>query len=403
MPEVDASVYAAAKPKKLFRSDPDLPAAVNGVADVLQDGVEALLKVVDTKVNWVLPNKWVWIPGDYEWQQETEEGKTPQVKISYKLALKDDNSCEYTWNRVEQTKKKTEHTVHMTGYWKQPEKRKIPIPGENNGSSSSSSAVEDGSSGEKPAEGEAGEGGETSRPATAMSSVSEIPPVDIRVIDALAIVPESVGFSRSTTGSTGKTVKIATKTKSRLLQVASQEEWTEIQQEGTPKDADPILAPFELVFEICESGELLRADTQKAKDVFPSGPTSNALAGIAAKAVARLGEPHAVITDGWMPDETMPLPNTIPMPFSPLQWLATYLKTHSPSYEKHVAGQGECRQWLTDTAQSAKKAEIDAELAVIAAALAAKQKEARDWLEAKAKFALEVMRKEDEEDELDDD
>ena len=51
MPEVETAQAAApAPPKKLFRSDPDLPPAVTGVADVLQDGVEALLKVVDTKV-----------------------------------------------------------------------------------------------------------------------------------------------------------------------------------------------------------------------------------------------------------------------------------------------------------------------------------------------------------------
>ena len=243
----------------------------------------------------------------------------------------------------------------MAGYWKQPEKRNVSIKEESD--SSSSGADDSGSSESVEGEADAGEAGDTSRPATAASTLSE-GPSEMKVIDALVIVPQSVGFRRSTTGSTGKTVTISTKSKTvdkngvACLSVASPEEWADKQTRDPIAGADPLLAPFELVFEIKESGELVRSDTQKAKDTFPPDPTSIALAGITPKAVARLGDPHTIITDAWVPDSTMPLPNKVSMPFSPLQWLASYLKTHSPSYERHVARQQECLAWLTDTAQS---------------------------------------------------
>jgi len=422
MPEISAmsSPTPNTKSPKLFRSDPDLPPAVSGVADVLQDGVEALLRVVDTKVNWVMPNQWVWLPGDYEWSESTEEGKTPSITTTYKLRLCDDNSCEYTWNRVEQTKKKTEHSMIMHGVWKQPEKRQVPAEPSADGTPA---PVEPEPA---PAGGEGGDEAPPSRPATAASSRGE-EAVILRVLDALAIVPNKISFERHTTGSTGKTVTIATKAgtlgakpkpkpkpgepkpkvERQYLRVASEEEWPAVSAaiDAGEKDAELCIAPFELVFEILPNGELVRADTKTAAVVFPSGPTSIALAGITAKAMARLGEPHAIITDGWVPasDGSKPLMPKNSAPFSPLDWLALYLKTHSPSYERHIARQQDCGSWLSSAAAAARKAEIEAELAVIAAALAAKQKEAHDWLLAKAMVALEIMRKEDEEDEAEDD
>lgn len=402
---------------KLFRSDPDLPPAVNGVADVLQDGVEALLRVVDTKVNWIMPNTWVWIPGEYGWSESTEEGKSPAICTEYTLVLRDDNSCEYRWTRVEQTKKKTEHSMIMRGVWKQPAKLKVAAPG-------------DGGKGvAEAADGNAGEEGEEappgSRPATAASILTEEPEPNTKIIDALVIVPKEISFERNTTGSTGKTVTISTKAgplgakpkpkpkpgdakpERQFLRVARKDEWQAISDaiEAGEKDAELCVGPFELVFEITPDGDLARSDSQTAEEVFPSGPTSIALAGITAKAVARLGEPASIITDGWMPkgDGSTPLANKRSAPFSPLDWLALYLKTHSPSFEAHVQRQKDELQWLQTTAATARKAEIDAELAVIAAALAAKQKEAHDWLLAKAKVAIEIMRKEEEEDEMDDD
>jgi len=399
MPEVAAA--PSSPPKKLFRSDPDLPPAVNGVADVLQDGIEALLKVVDTKVNWVLPNNWVWLPGDYEWHEQTPEGKTPQVTIHYKLTLKDDNSCEYTWQRIEQTKKKTEHSMRMFGEWKQPEKRRVPLSSDSN---VDSPVPERGAS----PVGVTEEGSE-SRPNTAGSYAAPEPEAaEMRVIDALVIVPQSLGFERNTTGSTGKTVTIATKSQSvdkvghACLKVASPEEWASSKDAEVAKDEDPVIAPFELLFEVKESGELVRCGGQKAQDFFPPNATSIALAGITAKAVARLGEPHTIITDLWMPDAEMPLPNKHSMPFSPLHWLATYLKTHSPTYEKHVAKQAAIQAELAAIAAEAKADEIAAELAIIAAALALTQKQAHDWLLEKAKFALEKCREEDTDSEEDD-
>jgi len=184
---------------------------------------------------------------------------------------------------------------------------------------------------------------DNSKPGAAVSGQAD-PQSEKRVIDALVIVPQTIAFKRSTTGSTGKTVTISTKSTSMnsheeaCLYVATPAEWAAVQeQEEVDQEADPLIAPFELVFEIKESGDLLRADTQSAQDIFPLGPTSTALVGITAKAVARLGEPHTIITDAWMPDSAKPLSQKEAMPFSPLQWLAMYLKEHSPTHQRKVA------------------------------------------------------------------
>jgi len=71
----------------------------------LHDGVEALLKVVDSKVNWVLPDRWNWIPGKYEWSFETKEGVSPEVLTSSSFNLQHDGTCEYTLERTTKTKK----------------------------------------------------------------------------------------------------------------------------------------------------------------------------------------------------------------------------------------------------------------------------------------------------------
>lgn len=134
----------------------------------------------------------------------------------------------------------------MHGIWKQPEKRKVPAEASEDDayvapSRPATPAVE----AEPTAEGEEAA---PSRPATAASTREEIP-ANLRIIDALAIVPTKISFERNTTGSTGKTVTIATKAgtlgakpkpakakpgdpkskpERQYLRVASEAEWPEV-------------------------------------------------------------------------------------------------------------------------------------------------------------------------------
>jgi hypothetical protein len=445
MPEIYAMPESSPANSKLYRSDPDLPAPVSGVADVLQDGVEALLQVVDTKVNWVLPNTWVWIPGEYEWADTTEEGKSPYISTSYKLTLRDDNTCEYEWNRLEQTKKKTEHSMIMRGIWKQPQQCKIA----NSDVDADGAGQDENGDIDDAAAADADAAVDADADADADAELSHL----TRVIDALVIVPNEMSFERHTTGSTGKTVTIATKPakstvgggggggrrsssaggtqqqalgasasaggaggaggagppRRRFLPVFTDTlaEWNmhKERMDSGDKDAEIYLGPFELLFEITPEGSLIRRDKQTAQELFSIGPNSIALCGITPKAVARLGEPHTIITDGWLPqpggDHT--LGNKQSALFSPLEWLAMYLKTHSPSYERHVGRQTDCRAWLSKAAATAKADEIAAELAAIAAALEAKRKSAHDWLIARAMAQIKKEEEEEEEDDEDDD
>jgi len=203
-----------------------------------------------------------------------------------------------------------------------------------------------------------------------------------------------IAFERRITCSTNKTVTIKTKTEDGFLPI----------QLG-----EGFIQPFELQFQITNAGTLIRADDVTAEQCFPSGPETIQLVGVTKKATARLGEPHVIITEKWMPsappsvgassDEDgegeegggsnaagvllTELAKVQQEPFEPLQWLAHYLKTHSPKYEAHMLRKATCQAWLTKTGTHAAAKEMATEYLSKRGAAAQTREMARSWLLAK--------------------
>ena len=201
---------------------PELPQGLGTLPEVLQDGIEGLLDLVDTKVNWILPNRWVWIPGTYEWNFESAEGETPIVKTRYHLTLGEDSTMTYSWYSMEKTKKMTEHEMRLDGTWQGPERK----------------VVEETS---------------TSEESSTQTSTT---------VDIITLLPTRIAFERRITGSTNKTVTIKTKTEDGFLPIQLGEGFIQV---SAPRilfaatDRAPALLPFRKPFELQFQVKLLLA------------------------------------------------------------------------------------------------------------------------------------------------
>jgi hypothetical protein len=345
-------------------STPALPPGLGSLPEVLQDGIEGLMELVDTKVNWVMPNSWVWIPGTYEWSFDSAAGVTPEIQTKYHLELLEDSTMVYTWYNMEKHKKKTEHSVRLEGVWKGPEKIHVDAPPKEVSETES----------------QAGDEGEE-RPSSPVSVVeSDSGQIEI---DIIVVVPTKISFQRSMTGSTNKAVTIKTKTDDGFMPI----------QLG-----EGFIQPFELQFQITDDGKLIRADKVTAEHCFPPNKQTIDLVGVTKKATARLGDPHVIITENWVPsgpakedaDSGGPpkkgphivheMSKVDQAPFEPLQWLAHYLKTHSPKFEAHTLRKKMCQSWLTKTGQHAAAKETASEFLEKRGAAAAQREAARVWL-----------------------
>jgi hypothetical protein len=300
----------------------------------------------------------------------------------YHLELNEDSTMVYSWYNMEKHKKKTEHWVRLEGIWKGPEKKMVnvpPAPPKDVSVAGSQASGAGNEGGEEAPEGAAEGGGELEQRPEGDD--------DLQVaIDIILVVPNKVSFQRSLTGSTNKAVTIKTKTEDGFMPI----------QLG-----EGFIQPFELQFHVTSEGKLIRADSVTAEQCFPPGKETIDLVGVTKKATARLGDPHVIITEKWVPngprkedeednggpppkkgDEAVvhELAKVDQEPFEPLQWLAMYLKTHSPKFEAHTLRQKSCRAWLSKTCQHAAAKELAVEFLEKRGAAAATREAARTWL-----------------------
>jgi hypothetical protein len=84
---------------------------------VTADGINALSNFVDSRVQWVMPDKWIWIPGVYEFESTQVPKKNTTVVCKYTMILFDDKSVKYTWYNTESSKKTIEHMLTIEGNW----------------------------------------------------------------------------------------------------------------------------------------------------------------------------------------------------------------------------------------------------------------------------------------------
>ena len=82
---------------------------------VTADGINALSNFVDSRVQWVMPDKWIWIPGVYEFESTEVPKKNTTVVCKYTMILFDDKSVKYTWYNTESSKKTIEHMLTIEG------------------------------------------------------------------------------------------------------------------------------------------------------------------------------------------------------------------------------------------------------------------------------------------------
>jgi hypothetical protein len=78
--------------------------------------------------------------------------------------------------------------------------------------------------------------------------------------------------------------------------------------------------PFFLSFQVTPDAKLVRLDTNTPEELFPANDLTCKFVGIAAKAIARLGEPAQIVTEKWMASAECPLAQTSCEKFNPLEW-----------------------------------------------------------------------------------